>query len=91
MRIDPVRSTQIASINAYRAPASQPARSSDSSGRAADVQLSDSAAQARRAQAAAASAADTRADRVAQIKAQVQDGSYQVNTTELAEKLLTVL
>lgn len=91
MHIDPVRSSQIASISAYRAPASQPARSSDTSTRAADVQLSDSAGQARRAHAAAASAPDTRADRVAAIKAQVQDGSYKVNTTALAEQLLKVL
>ncbi len=55
------------------------------------VQLSAAAAHMRRLERAAQHAPDTRAERVAELKALVQAGAYQVDHTALAERLLGAL
>ncbi len=60
-------------------------------GRTDKVQLSPLAAHAQRLERAVQHAPDTRAERVAELKARVQSGAYQVDSSVLAERLLRVL
>jgi negative regulator of flagellin synthesis FlgM len=93
MRIDPTHASQVTGIAARStsAPAG-PAPQQPASARRPDaVELSGGAGLVRRAHAAAGSAPDARAERVAEIKAQVQSGTYTVDNQALAEKLLHVL
>jgi flagellar biosynthesis anti-sigma factor FlgM len=53
--------------------------------------LSEGAEYLRRAREEAAATSDVRAERVAAIKDQIQAGTYQIDDTALAEKLLDVL
>ncbi|MER3419179.1 MAG: flagellar biosynthesis anti-sigma factor FlgM [Chloroflexota bacterium] len=55
------------------------------------VQISAVAARVRRLERAAQHAPDTRAERVAELKALVQAGAYRVDRTALAERLLSAL
>lgn len=91
MRVDPSGTTH-AAVMTYRrnhtpAPPSPPAPTH----RADTAELSGEALSARRAQAAVTASSEVRAEKVAAIKAQVQAGTYQVDTHALAEKLLKVL
>ena len=52
------------------------------------VDLSPSAKMIKKIEAAALSAPDTRADKVAALKKKVESGTYQVNSDELAGKML---
>ena len=52
------------------------------------LQFSDLGREIRAAQAALAGAPDIREDLVAPIKAKVQNGTYQVDTTSFARKLM---
>jgi negative regulator of flagellin synthesis FlgM len=88
MRIEPTR-TQPTQTPSARQPAEQPER--PAAGRSDSVELSDGAEYLRRAREEAAAAPDVRAERVAAIKDQIQAGTYQIDDTALAEKLLDVL
>ncbi len=95
MHVNPAGSSNISHITLRTAAA--PSATPASAGQAArayrgdDVQLSDGVQRLRRAHAAAAAAPDARADRVADLKARVQAGTYRVDNQALAEKLLRVL
>lgn len=56
-----------------------------------EVSISETARELRDAQLAVLSAPDVRQDRVAAIKKQIQEGTYQVSVETLADKLLSVL
>jgi negative regulator of flagellin synthesis FlgM len=87
MRIDPTR-TNAAPPPAERAQtAARPAVEAPS--RAPDrVEVSDRSREVRHAAEAAAQGADVRAERVGALKQQIEQGTYQVDSTVLAEKLL---
>lgn len=55
------------------------------------VSISKAAKELQEAQKAVQNAPDVRADRVAAIKKQIQEGTYQVPTEALADKLLSIL
>ena len=57
-------------------------------GRADQLSLSRHAEEIRAARAALAETPEVRADRVAQLKAQVQSGTYQVDPDKVAERIL---
>ncbi len=89
MRIDPTHAARIAGIMPRSAPApTQPAGEGGPSRRLDSVNLSEGLGRLREAHAAAAEASDVRAERVAEIKAQIQAGAYTVDTDALAEKML---
>lgn len=52
------------------------------------VAMSEAGASLARVQEAAAAAADIRADRVAELKAQIQAGEYPIDADAIAERLL---
>ncbi len=56
-----------------------------------DVSISETAKELQEAQKAVRSAPDIREERVAAIKKQIQDGTYQVHAEAVVEKLLSVL
>lgn len=89
----PIEFTRVASVggyNAYRA--TQPAQRQAAARPQGDaVQFSKSVTTIRAAHAAAAQASDVRAERVSEIRTQVQEGTYQVNNQKVAEKLLSAL
>lgn len=91
MRIEFTRVASVSGYNAYRA--AQPAGQGSSAARPRGdaVQFSPSVTTIRAAQAAAAKASDIRAERVSEIRTQVQEGTYQVNAQKVAEKLLNAL
>ena len=75
--------TALRSNAAYATTASQaPARQPDA------VSLSDSAKSLVSAQKTIASSADVREDRVAAIKAAINNGTYQINSRQLARTLV---
>ena len=91
MRIDPVY-TPAAALGAYQAVGGRAKPNQISyTPRPDTVEFSNGADELRRAQAAVSASSDVRADRVAEIKAQVQAGAYQVDTQALAETLIGVL
>ena len=53
------------------------------------VELSDTAKALKAADATIANTPDVNSDRVAQIKAAIEDGSYSVNSGRVAEKILS--
>ena len=89
MRIDGSHVSPVSGHGAYRAAQQQNAptatRSVDS------AELSQRALGVRRAQAAAADAPDSRNERVAAIRGQIQSGSYQISNSQIAAKLLPSL
>ena len=90
MRIEFTRVASVGGHNAYRA--AQPAQGQATSRPQGDaVQFSKSVTTIRAAHAAAAQASDVRAERVSEIRSQVQEGTYQVNNQKVAEKLLSAL
>lgn len=91
MRIEFTRVASVGGYNAYRS--AQPAQQGQSASRPQGdaVQFSKSVTTIRAAHAAAAKASDVRAERVSEIRAQVQDGTYQVDNQKVAEKLLSAL
>jgi negative regulator of flagellin synthesis FlgM len=91
MRIDPTSAAHIAAITTRRAAAAQPDQGSAPARRHDAAELSGGAQSARRAHAAAAASPDVRAEKVAEIKARVQAGTYTIDNDALAEKLLDVL
>jgi negative regulator of flagellin synthesis FlgM len=92
MRIDPTSAASISAITTHRRPAATPPSSAAPQSYKTDsAQVSGDAQQVRRAHAAAASSSDVRAEKVANIKAQIEAGTYKVDTNALAEKLLNVL
>lgn len=91
MRIDPTSAAGSSAIPSYRRPAASPSAGAPQGYKADSARVSGDAQQVRRAHAAAASSSDVRAEKVATIKAQVQAGTYKVDTDALAEKLLNVL
>lgn len=90
MRIEP---RQIPSVGAPPPRAAAPVqRATDPSSVKPDaLRLSDAGARARRVQAAAADAPEARAGKVADLKAQIQAVTYQVDNAALAEKLVDVV
>lgn len=88
MRINSTNSVHTANAVSRTAPP-RPAREAVASRRSDRLALSDDLGQMRRAHAAASEAPDVRAKRVAEIKAQVQAGTYQVDTDALAGKMLS--
>ena len=91
MRIDPTSAASISAITTHRKPAAAPPASAQQSYKTDSAQVSGDAQQVRRAHAAAASSSEVRAEKVANIKAQIEAGTYKVDTNALAEKLLKVL
>ncbi len=93
MAINPISGSNISYITARPAARAVEPQAAQAYGgfRPDQMQLSSAGATARKAQAAAAQAPELRAERVAGLKAQVQSGAYQVDTTALAQKLLMVL
>jgi flagellar biosynthesis anti-sigma factor FlgM len=91
MRVEAGHTTSVVSLAVGQAAArpSRPHRVTSSHTDA--VQLSEAAVHLRRLERAAQHAPDTRAERVAHLKALVQAGAYQVDTTALAERLLRAL
>jgi negative regulator of flagellin synthesis FlgM len=89
MRIEPAHTTalqpQAERSRAASQPSAEPPRAADR------LELSDRSREIQRAAEAAAEAADVRAERVAAIKQQIGDGSYVVDSTVLAEKLLNYI
>jgi negative regulator of flagellin synthesis FlgM len=53
------------------------------------VVLSDTAKQLQEAQKQLESIPDVREDKVAQIKAQIENGTYEINEEKIADKMLT--
>ena len=90
MRIEFTRVAAISGQYAYR-PTQRPSENGGPSRQGDSVHLSRSVTTIRAAQAAAAAAPDTRAERVATIRNQVQGGTYQMDNTQVAEKLLSAL
>lgn len=90
MRIDPTQSSRIQSA-AERPAAARPKHAQPASRQADSVTLSNSSERLRRAQELAAAAPDVRAEKVAALKEEVQNGTYQVDNQALAEKLLKAL
>lgn len=62
--------------------------SSNAGGSSEQIVLSSKAKDIQRAQEAVRAAPDIRVDKVNRIKQQISDGTYQVNTRDVAEKLL---
>ncbi len=62
--------------------------SSKAGGSSEQIVLSSKAKDIQRAQEAVRSAPDIRVDKVNRIKQQLSDGTYQVNTRDVAEKIL---
>ena len=94
MRIESTSAAYTGSINAPRTGTSAAqAYTNGASRQVGDaVSLSGDASGVRRAHAAAAAAApELRAEKVAELRAQVQAGAYQVDSYALAEKLAGVL
>lgn len=93
MAINPISGSNISYISARTAtrPAAPAAQQAYGAARGDIVQFSSASATARKAQTAAAEAPEVRAERVAELKAQVQGGTYQVDNQALAHKLLAVL
>ena len=87
MRIEPARTNAVPPPAERTQPAARPA--GDAPLRPADrLELSDRSRDVQRATEAAANTADIRAERVAALKQQIEQGTYQVDSTVLAEKLL---
>ena len=87
MRVEPART------NAVPPPAERTQLAAPPAGEAsihpADrLELSGRSREVQRATEAAANSADIRAERVAALKQQIEQGTYQVDSTVLAEKLL---
>ncbi len=92
MRIDPTRTARITPPKAERSLLDSQAKPAAAHEQRPDaVELSESSRDMRGARAAAAAAPDVRADRVAALKAQVQNGTYTVDNQALAGKLLSAL
>ncbi len=96
MRIDPSKLHNIGRSNVGRA-GSKAVEGAGSVGEAAGagatggsdrLSLSHHAEEIRTARAALAETPDVRADRVAQLKAQVQSGTYEVDPDKVAERIL---
>lgn len=92
MRVDPSRTAGIAPASGERQPSAGRVRPAAASDRRADaVELSESSTNMSRVRDAAAAAPDVRAERVAALRAQVQSGTYTVDSQALSGKLLDVL
>jgi len=71
--------------NAKPKPEAQPAAKA---GKADSVEISEQARELARAQQAVEAAPDVRADKVAELKKQIEEGTYNVPAEALADKLL---
>lgn len=91
VQIEPTRLNHIAAANVTK-PGSTPATASaggaEAAGATEGLQLSQQASEVRAAHEALAALPETRADLVAELKAQIQAGTYAVDPETIAEKLI---
>jgi len=78
----PVREIGALKRRSEAQPAAEPASSADS------VEISERARELARAQQAVEASPDVREDKVAELKKQIEDGTYNVPAEALADKLL---
>ena len=89
MRINPSHAAYISQVTPRpNSPAALAAGGASTSRRTDAVDLSAGLERVRRVQTAVAEAPDVRADRVTELKAQIQSGAYRVDADDLARRLL---
>ena len=91
VQIEPTRLNQIAAAGVTKldnAPATASVTGPEATGATEGLQLSQQASEVRAAHEALAALPETRADLMAELKAQVQAGTYAVDPEAIAEKLI---
>ena len=91
MRINDYRAAQIAQTYGPQGTAESGAKAKKAGGRADGTSLSSAAQELLKARRAVQEAPDVRADLVAELRRQVQAGTYKVDAREIARRLLPTL
>jgi negative regulator of flagellin synthesis FlgM len=91
MRINDYRAAQIAQTYGPQGTAESGAKAKKAGARADGTSLSSAAQELLKARRAVSEAPDVRADLVAELRRQVQAGTYKVDAREIARRLLPTL